>query len=190
MIEKLVSEQLEARAQALVNKYAGKTLIVIAGGRTVWTDFQRFTGNNWHSQWDVMAVNDVGMFYDRHLEHWYSLHGDQIPEWSVVREFHFPAAKYRHSTKGRDPSCIGWPVPTIGSGAYAAANVGLCLGYDLIVLCGAPLDDGGHFFDPPWKATNFTKEARHDRWILSRDTVWEGRVKSMSGFSREILGEP
>lgn len=193
MIEKIVSEQIEPRAQALVNKYAGKTLIMIAGGRTVWSDFARFTGNNWHSQWDVMAVNDVGMFYERPLEHWFSCHGGQIPGWSDVREFHHPPARYRHTMKygnGGHASCIEWPVPSIATSTNAAVLVGLIMGYDLVVMCGAPLDDDGHFFDPPWIRTNFSNEGRHDIWAEQNRKIFEGKVKSMSGVSREILGAP
>lgn len=190
MIERFIAEPLDPKAQALVNKYAGKTLILIAGGRTVWSDFQRFTGNNWSSEWDVMAVNDVGMFYDRHLEHWFSCHGEQLPMWSAVREFHHTAAKHRHSCKDRHHSCVPWPVPVTGTSTLAGVYVGLALGYDRIVLCGAPLDDSGHFFAPLSEKTHFAKSARHDVWERARDTIFGGKVKSMSGYSREMLGEP
>lgn len=190
MIERIVSEPLEARAQALVNKYTGKTCILLAGGRTVWADVHAFTGGNAHSEWDYMAVNDIGMYVPGRLEHWFSCHGEQLPGWELVREFHHEGTRHLHSMKDRHPSCIAWPVPTIGTSTLAAVYVALCLGYDRIVLCGAPLDDEGHFFDPPWVKTNFSNEARHDVWERARDNIFDGKVTSMSGFSREILGGP
>lgn len=190
MIERIISEELEPRAKALINKYVGKTCLLLSGGRTVWNDVLAFTGGNSHSDWDLMAVNDVGMYVPGRLEHWFSCHGEQLPGWEEVRMFHHEPARYRHSMKERHPSCIAWPVPTIGTSSLAAVYVALCLGYDRIVLCGAPLDDEGHFFDPSWVRTNFTNEARHDVWAEANRKIFDGKVKSMSGFSRDILGAP
>ena len=83
----------------------------------------------------------------------------------------------------------------MGSSALPACYVGLALGYESILLAGVPLDDTGHFFDPPEdhhlrkdrKWSNFTNEAQEYIW---RNARLDGRVKSFSGRSREWLGGP
>lgn len=187
MIEKFVSEVLDTRAQKLVGTYKG-TLLICAGARSVWDDLKAFA-EKFHGKPDVMAVNDFGMFYPSHLEHWFSLHGEQLPGWCAVREFHHTPVMHRHTTKTQRHG-IPWAVPMMGTSSLSGVYVGLALGYDRIVLCGAPLNDEAHFFDPPWVATNFSNEGAHDIWQRANRDIFEGRVSSMSGVSREILGAP
>jgi len=68
------------------------------------------------------------------------------------------------------------------------------LGYEEIILCGIPLDDAGHDGEPPWRRTNFTREVagqinnpENRFWKEARLKVFEGRVRSMSGRTREWL---
>lgn len=62
-----------------------------------------------------------------------------------------------------------------GSSALMGAIMGLKMGYGRIVLCGIPLSGAYERFQRGW---------RHQEKLL-RD-----RVKSMSGWTREFLGEP
>jgi hypothetical protein len=71
--------------------------------------------------------------------------------------------------------------------------VGIGLGYERMVLCGIPLDDGPHNGEPHWRKSSFTNEAadsddgmnRH--WKRARDLAFKGRVKSMSGRTKDWL---
>lgn len=73
-----------------------------------------------------------------------------------------------------------------GSSGLFAVQVALSLGYDRIVLCGVPMDAQPHFDRAePW------------RFVYSYRRGWEkrlgemqGRVKSMSGWTRTLLGSP
>jgi len=188
MREKIISAQLSHEAEALVDKYRERICILLAGGRSVWQDFKDFACG-WHSDFDIMCVNDVGMFWPNHLEHWFSLHGDQFSGWCAVREFHYKPAKYLHACAPNNRAIV-WPVPQGGTSTMSAVYTALVMGYKQVVMCGAPFSDDGHFFDPLDRTSNFKHEALPERWIRARDTIFEGKVKSMSGLSREILGAP
>ena len=92
-----------------------------------------------------------------------------------------------------------WPWPGHGTSSLNGCYTGLALGYDEIVLCGAPLDDSGHYFDPPTWHTNFVREIPDvDRggviqpryWSEAKARIFDGKVKSMSGRTRDLLGAP
>jgi hypothetical protein len=69
--------------------------------------------------------------------------------------------------------------------------VGLALGYDKIILAGVPIDGTGHFFDPPGKVVNqFLGTNIKEEWNNANRNYFKGRVKSLSGRTREWLGEP
>ncbi len=84
-----------------------------------------------------------------------------------------------------------WPGAEVGatSGCFGAL-VGLMLGYTEIVLAGIPMDNGGHFFDPPWYTTDMEDKTVHRQWGWARDNVFKGRVTSLSGYTRKWLGAP
>lgn len=189
MIEKIVSAELSREAKELVGKYHDRICILMAGGRSVWDDVYEFTRKGNHSDWDFLAVNDVGMFWPEHLEHWFSLHVEQFSGWCTVREFHYKPAKYLHACAPGNRAVV-WPVSTAGTSVRAAVLTALVLGYKQVVMCGAPFSDDGHFFDPHRRTTNFSRECQPERWKFDRDMIFEGKVKSMSGLSKEILGTP
>lgn len=187
MIEKFISEPLPPSASELVDKFKG-TLLICAGAQSVWRDINEYSVNA-VAYYHLMAVNDIGMFLPHQLEHWYSNHGDQLPAWMQVRAFHHQQARYVHTAK-HQRNGIPWPVPTSGTSTLSAVYVALCLGYDRIILCGAPLDNSPHFFEGASAVTNFSAEGQHDIWDRANREIFEGRVKSMSGASRAILGAP
>jgi hypothetical protein len=88
-----------------------------------------------------------------------------------------------------------WPWNGNGTSSLGAVLTAVALGYDRIVICGVPLDDGPHFFDPPWATCNFTNEVgtRQDGKMIHWQTTsraFKGKVRSMSGRTCELLGAP
>jgi len=74
------------------------------------------------------------------------------------------------------PEFIAPNVPYSGSSTLLGVKVALRFGYRKIILCGSPLDDPKYVqFRPGWL---FVQD-------MIRDTV-----RSMSGWTRTILGEP
>ena len=183
-----------------------ETLIICGGGRTVWSDLGRIT--DWNSCCS-MAVNDAIMHFPNRLDHGYSndainngINHQMLLKWYAARRPEFKALDQGtklHSCFGEGvPGVKHWDLPGHGSSGLNAVYVGLGLGYEKIILCGIPLDNSGHYFNPPWIRTNFEREVPSKRagpdqirfWTDARDTKFQGRVFSMSGRTRELLGEP
>src|SRR3990172_4630763 len=68
-----------------LGKYHGN-LIVLGGARCVWDDYLKLTSAGFAGQ--VMAVNDVGMYFDRSLDHWVSEHASYLRLWVELRKGH------------------------------------------------------------------------------------------------------
>lgn len=135
----------------IAGKYRG-TLILAGGGRCVWDDLEKVTEHNA----DIMCVNDVGLRFPGHIEHWYSNHTDQLEHLIPLRSMGFSGRtwgpKYTHSVvdaPNRVKADVIWPLQMRGNSGLTAILVGLALGYEKVIVCGVPLDDGGHFHDPP-----------------------------------------
>ncbi|MHC5035111.1 MAG: hypothetical protein ACYTFZ_08750 [Planctomycetota bacterium] len=94
------------------------------------------------------------------------------------------------STGAETSGFVVWEFNGQGSSGAGAVLAGLAMGYEDVLLAGMPLDDSGHFYDPPYIRSNFLAEAQERYWTMLRDSVFEGRVRSMSGRSREYLGGP
>lgn len=167
------------------------TALVVGSGRCVWDDLgaaRSVTMVGWDH---VICVNDVGMHYPYYVNHWYSNDIQMLPKWMEARR---PRHKIDFESDIQVHSCCDgvkwkWPWPGHGSSSLNAVFTALGLGYEKVILCGVPLDDSGHYFDPPWVKTNFARDATVRHWKLLAPK-FEGRVRSMSGNSREILGGP
>jgi hypothetical protein len=73
-----------------------------------------------------------------------------------------------------------------GSSALYAVGLGLLLGGKRIILAGCPLDGGPHYYDEP---NHIDVEAYRDPWMRCKGLI-QGRVFSMSGWTKELLGPP
>lgn len=173
-----------------LGRFAGPPLLIMGGGRTVWEDYARV--RPWKGE--IMAVNDVGAHLHDRVRHWVTLHPEYFPGWRTYREKHLygqgvPAMC--HSFRQKEGVDVCWKVGNVGgtSGLFACF-VGLMLGYTEIVLAGLPMTNDGHYFDPPWYRTDFADKAVSVVWRQARDNIFAGRVKSLSGMTREWLGDP
>lgn len=169
--------------------FSGK-LLVIGGGRTVWDDYAKI--RPWGGE--IMAVNDIGAHLHDRIRHWVTLHPEYMPGWRTYREKHLygqgvPARC--HSSKVGEGIDTVWKVGNLGgtSGLFACF-VGLMLGYNEIVLAGVPMTNDGHYFDPPWQRTDFQDKGVFAVWKSAQTNILKGRVTSLSGFTRDWLGEP
>jgi hypothetical protein len=70
--------------------------------------------------------------------------------------------------------------PPPGSSAFLGAQAGIELGYKKIILCGCPLLQ----LESPHNYENFQQG-----WI-DKGAYVQGKVKSLSGWTKEFLGEP
>lgn len=183
----------------LEDQFAGRRLLVVGGGRCVWNDIASlgFRPGADNGGYDVMCINDIVMHYPGRVLHFYSNDHRWIPKWLAARreliERDFGPVRYVHSC--RTGARYNWPWPGHGTSSLNGVYTGLALGYDKIVLAGVPLDDSGHYFDPPWVKTNFTREValRADDgqmmyWANAKRRHFGGKVVATSGRTAALLG--
>lgn len=144
----------------------------------------------------TVAVNEAGVHFPGHIDAWASLHADKFLEevdgegdWLRRRE------QAGHSAPGcvcghlrvQSPVALWrqtWPG---GSSGIYGVDVALhVLGARRVVLCGIPLDNRVHLYrGEPWT------EARGHRLTWERALhELRPRVRSMSGWTQELLGAP
>ena len=135
-------------APGCLGKYSGR-LLVLGGARCVWEDYSEAIKEPIKA--DVMMVNDVGMYAQKPFQHWVSLHPDHMTLWKTLLKNHNQTVNCMTHTQKNHRDHVSWNINNFGlySGLFAA-QVGLGLGYQEIILCGVPMDGTGRFFDPPW----------------------------------------
>lgn len=170
-------------------EYSGEA-IVCGSGRGLWDDLARLGPGNRH----VIAVNYGGSHVPLRVVHWCSLHHDQLQHWVGLRQLIYPDDQgiVTHSTTDGEGVSHVWTPENAGGGCSGlfAAMVGVWLGYERVILCGVPEDNGGHFYDPPGSAGTYQNLGAETIWRQVDKRIFKGRVKSMSGLTRAILGEP
>ena len=142
----------------------------------------------------VLVVGKVGVIYPGEITHWVSFHAHGLPRWAAERDARgFPeAASYWTSPfKGTTVAEVsGKPVGRVGcvggSSGLIAVTVALeKVEADRVALAGIPMDnERGHVDDDlAWN------EAQHYRqaWVDALPRL-SGRVRSMSGWTKELLG--
>lgn len=182
----------------MVGKFEGFRLILCAGASCVWDDLARFGVCQEEAKTHFMAINDIAMHLPMKIRHLYSNDHRMIPAWIAARRPQYArkygAIEFTHScqTGGQ----YTWPWPGHGTSSLGGTYTAIAMGYDPIILCGVPLDDTPNYFSPSWEKRNFTREVgdRDDGqvayWANAARGCFNGKVKSMSGRTRELLGAP
>lgn len=158
--------------------------LILGGAACVWDDL-RTLGPYGDI---VIAVNDIGAVYPHRIDHWATLHGEKLPDWSAKRVVRGYNTDYTTWTRPEKPGqtdrvLSGW---SSGSSGFLAVGVALEVGATEVVLAGVPMDGSPHFFDREgWKGFLAHRAA----WERKADDL-RGRVFSMSGWTRRLLGSP
>lgn len=166
-------------------------LLIMGGARCAWHDIFSAEAQTWGG--DVMAINDIGQHYHGVVHHWVSLHPEYMAGWRKYREAHCYGEGKRavtHSNRAKAEIDQHWNLVNLGgcSGLFAC-HIGLMLGYEQILLAGVPMDNSGHFFDPPQYTSAHVDKAQDMVWRQSITNVFAGRVRSLSGRTRQWLDE-
>lgn len=140
-----------------------------------------------------IAANHAGRDLEGVLPHWVTLHTEKMPTWIEERRATGqPDALqfWTSNTKTIPPEHAGLykNVPTWdGSSGLLAVTVALHLGYERIILCGVPLDKKAAHYD---EGADWMDAPRYRAaWTRHIDEM-KGKVKSPSGWTSLILGEP
>jgi hypothetical protein len=171
--------------------------LVIGGGASVWADVretEHMFGPDW---WDlVVAANDVGCHWPRHLDAWATLHVEKMAKWRTERdEAGHPTGYVTYARAGKKRKGIDQTIPyPFGGGASGllAVSVALHLGATRIVLCGVPMTRTPHFAESnvhlpskPWS----TPDSHWKKWVRSAPTL-APVIRSMGGRTAEKFGAP
>lgn len=140
-------------------------------------------------EWELIAVNDaIAKFPVIHQA--VTLHPEKLDAWMAARAGfkHRDVATWTHPRGSADFNLEEvWPAGGgHGSSGLFAVKVALALRFNRIVLCGVPMDLRGHFFDArPWRE----RDRYADVWSKNAAAL-RLHVRSMSGWTRELLGAP
>lgn len=175
--------------------------IVLGGADCVWQDVNTFEYGIHGGPWPGLffAANDIGVWWTRPLDHWVSFHVDKLKAWVEAR--HSAGHPRVFATWGWRPEHIGNQTEFAvapwagGSSGMLAVQVALELGCRKVILCGMPMTSTPHFvesqeFTPA--TTTWTESDQHWRdWLRVKDLgLFEDRVRSMSGRTKALFGEP
>ena len=146
----------------------------------------------------VIACNDIGAAWPKRIDHWASLHPEKLPEWLFerVRRGHpvTPQMKFWACETKKGPRGVTHlPDAREGSSGLLCVRVAEHLGAERIVLAGVPLvgmrhidgESRGTIEGRAWEEAEKYRPA----WLAERTTTL-ANVRSMSGWTREILGPP
>ena len=141
----------------------------------------------------IVAVKDIAITYPK-VDHWVTYHPERLVRELPRRRLSGlpdPIAVWMHEG-GRMASNLGIQVKHLphrgGSSGFMGMVVG-CKVADKAVLCGIPMDPNLKHFSRPkprgWPEGMFYRQV----WIKHLPE-FKDRVRSMSGWTRELLGAP
>lgn len=167
---------------------------------------------------DIMLVNGACTLVED-ADHMLAGHTTKAEEFVAARRARFPRAgkinvhanwahqKHRPQMTASYPSVTHWWEGDVSSGATSAgkaALIGLKMDYWPIILCGCPMDGSGYhpgegtiskdpscqrIGDPKMQDRRTIKRYREQMANLAR-TTFLGKVFSMSGYTKGVLGAP
>ena len=156
--------------------------LVLGSGATIWDDLRAYGPPDGL----VIAVNDMIWAYPHRIDHAVTLHPENLPVWMERRErrgheMGFPV------WSNKPGALVTRDVRSWGKGSSGMLGVTVAVKLaDEVVLCGIPMDPRPHFHnDRTW-----TGSVVHGRAWTENVERMRGRVWSMSGWTRELLGFP
>lgn len=195
-----------AKFPEIAGQYSGKGLVVVGDAAGIWDDLEAFgcrsdkgRGKVEKDGWDFLTVNKAVETFPGHIEHCYSNEPSLLQKFIQARR-----SEYTREFDGpRNVHSINngvkwvWPFGGHGTSGLGAVLVGVGLGYDKVVICGIPLDDGPHNGEPSWRRCAFqSSEAAgnietgmNSHWGRAIKFAFGEKVRSMSGRTMEWLGD-
>jgi len=141
----------------------------------------------------VMTINDAAIHVMGHpIDHMVSLHKEFLGPFKKIK---MAARNLGESTTHSDRAGTGiqcvWSFYNVGgTSALFGAKIGVAMGYTKIVLAGCPLDNSGHYWEDPTRVGTLGCEAIGMVWQDAARMYLKDKVKSMSGRTKDLLGEP
>lgn len=181
----------------LLGSIRSRSAIIAGNGFTVFNDMAK--AKDMLDDPVVFAVNDVGMYLPK-LDHWVSLHADNLKSWRDVRWLQSRAGEDVQLHSADQKAYIHWSwqqlTPMMALSGYFAMQIAYIMGADRIVLCGCPGMQQRRFFE--WDAKEFgygSGNTTSDNGIreqlvreMERLPDFKKRVRSMSGWTKDYFG--
>lgn len=193
------------------HKHRG-TLLVIGSATCVHADLADARASRPHAA--VMAINEAvkvtcpNFITSLHCEKMDQFVASSIHEYGrTIWSTHSGNVTARGQERG-DCTAVDYWWPTMkhcgGTSAWAGAMIGAAMGFEEIVLCGCPMNGGDGYFNAGETTPSTPSDPRfgekpphssliastHDHIRKHSGTPEAALVRSMSGFTREILGVP
>jgi hypothetical protein len=141
----------------------------------------------------VIAVKDIGITYP-HIDHWVTYHPERLPKELAIRRskgLADPLFVWTYDKIAIRPK-IGIEFRTVkhrgGSSGFMGMAVA-CIVADRAVLCGIPMDPKQKHFSRP-KKQGWPEATYYRRVWSEHHDEYKDRVRSMSGWTKEIFGAP
>lgn len=183
----------------LIGSLAGKAVVIAGNANGVFAEVEDAKRAY---EWPVIfAVNDVGMYLDR-VDHWVSLHGDNLESWKHVRWLHHRGGiedVQFHSDSSY--SSVQWEwreiTPQFALSGYFAMQIAHVMGASRIILCGCPGLPVPRFFEARARYdfgygggaesadVNILKQVTSE---MDRVPEFKVKVRSTSGWTKEYFG--
>lgn len=172
--------------------------IVCATGHTMWDDLisAGFQPGSRVQDKGIVAVNRAMQDLPCHIDHSWSNHTQMLYWWANGRdevhqaaEKHYPKKTIQHSQKDFR-TVVSWPeFGMAGTSTLSATYLAFALGYNKVHLCGTPMDNGPHYYDPPWHKTNFDNRHNARYWANAEKRFFKGRVVYHSPRLKEAIDD-
>lgn len=187
----------------LIGSVTGRPAIIAGNG--AWVFDQVLAAQAVYPDAVIFAVNEVGMYLPK-VDHWVSLHPDNLYAWKNVRWLHPREQEFTkyHSDSQRAWLDYCWQqlTPQMCLSGYFAMQIAWVMGADRIVLCGCPGDTTCRFFEAvPRHRENQdgfgygsnpqgNDSSVRDQVTKEMDRLpdFKAAVRSMSGWSKTFFG--
>lgn len=129
----------------------------------------------------------------------FSMHPHKLPAWIGLQRKKFgdgftvhgraKASAFERCRAAMPWVEYWWPNCSGGTSTWAARKVAEYMGFSPVILCGMPLEKGT--YQGGKMAKDFMRDdvLAHYRRLVARDTAWHQGVFSMSGWTKELLGD-
>lgn len=168
--------------------------IVAGSGPDLYKDLE--TATRCAPRHDVLGVNLTSLYLGR-VRHMASLHAPLLGplrelrtqiDWCAPQGATPPVTHGHIEFAGVDRVWTGWDKS--GTSSLFGVRVALALGYERVILAGVPMTGEPRFFDPPHAPITWDHANDRPPWMLAATQEFAGRVTSVSGWTRELLGSP
>lgn len=166
-----------------------KPLVVLGTGPTMWEDLNKITFEH-----DIMAVNKASVLYTGRIKYMCSLHWENIKLMRKERKLAGGNSDYVSFSKIKDEGVdrVFHFLLISGSSGLYGVMIGQVLGYKKIILCGVPLtkDKGLELPNGAMPSLDIGVAIFQDNWARYKQLGILDNVRSFSGYTKELLGEP